>query len=166
MTREIQLSQGFVALVDDRDYEDLAIHRWHVKVHGRTAYACRTTRDGGKKTTTRYMHAQITGYVKTDHVNGDGLDNRRANLREATAAQNSRNQRPVRSSASKYIGVTWHFYGRSAVGKWRAQITSDGKKRHLGLFATEEEAARAYDRAAYERDPEFCRLNFPEEFRT
>lgn len=159
MSREIPLTQGYVALVNDEDYEDLARHRWHANVCPRTVYARRNVPKGSGQTT-EYMHERITGYGVTDHENGDGLDNRRENLRPATRVQNNRNSRSHRGSSSEYVGVAWH----KVTSKWQAVLRLDGKQKYLGLFPNEEDAARAYDKAAFERDPEFCRLNFPEEY--
>jgi hypothetical protein len=92
-----------------------------------------------------------------DHINGDGLDNRRANLRIVTAQQNNWNRRFRRTGRSKYTGVTWD--GRR--DKWRADIYENRRKIFLGHFAEEEEAARAYDSAAKENRGEYAVLNFP-----
>lgn len=95
-----------------------------------------------------------------DHKNGNGLDNRRSNLRFCTNAQNQHNQRKWGSRSgkplsSRYKGVSWHRRGH-----WRAKIQAQGKRRYLGQFQSEEAAARAYDRAARELHGEFAVLNF------
>jgi AP2 domain len=99
------------------------------------------------------MHKLITGYAQTDHINHDGLDNTRANLRPVTAAQNAQNKRPQEGGASRYRGVTWDR------GKWRAVIHLNRVPRHLGSFDREEDAADAYDRAALEMYGEYAYLN-------
>lgn len=93
-----------------------------------------------------------------DHINGDRLDNRRANLRVCTQTENLANGKPHRDGKSKYRGVCF----RKREGTWRAQISLGGQKsKYLGQYPTEEEAAMAYDHAARERYGDFARLNFP-----
>ena len=159
MTAEIPLSRGFVALVDDEDYERvMAAGPWHVKARKQWVYAQHNVRrpEGGWRT--EGLHIFLTGLPMVDHINGDGLDNRRANLRGATAAQNSANARLRRDSTSGFKGV--HRNGPRGL-PWRAQIHKGGKKHHLGLFESPEVAARAYDAAARELFGEFARTNFP-----
>jgi hypothetical protein len=97
--------------------------------------------------------------MEVDHVNGDGLDNRRSNLRVCTHAENARNQSSrTRMSTSRFRGVVWAKDRR----KWRAMIGDNGRTVHLGNFTDEIEAAQAYDRAAREMYGAFARLNFPE----
>jgi hypothetical protein len=95
--------------------------------------------------------------MTVDHINGNTMDNRRSNLRLATQSQNQMNRGSCRGSSSQYKGVSHH----KLTGKFTAQIRVDGKKRHLGLFASEEEAARAYDVAAIQAFGEFARPNLP-----
>lgn len=94
------------------------------------------------------MHRVVAGEppcgLEIDHINGNGLDNRRANLRFVTHAQNLANQRPQQGRTSRFRGVCW--LRRDQV--WRAQIKSGGKTCYLGCFADEEDAARAYDASA------------------
>jgi hypothetical protein len=93
-----------------------------------------------------------------DHINHNGLDNRKANLRIATHAQNSRNTKKQRpKTASQYKGVPWN----STLKKWRAQITLNGKRISLGCFEDEIQAAKAYDNAARKYHGAFAALNFP-----
>jgi hypothetical protein len=153
---------GRVALVDDEDYELVMQHRWtirEVRRRGRTwgPYAITNiTRDGFR--TTIFMHNLIMGCRRIDHMNSDGLDNQRSNLRQATNGQNMHNRRPnVNNHSSQYKGVGWY----PRYGKWVARIRVDGKRRCLGYFADEQEAAQAYDAAAILAFGEFARPNFP-----
>jgi hypothetical protein len=110
-----------------------------------------------------YMHRLITGAGpkhQVDHRNGNGLDNRRLNLRIATGTQNRANQGPLRmrnGRASQYKGV----YRDNRRDRWTASIQIDRQSHYLGRFANEEAAARAYDAAALEAWGQFARLNFP-----
>lgn len=140
---------GRVALVDDEDYELVSQYRWHVLEKVRPSggidgpYVQTKTRRDGREVGV-FMHKLITGYARTDHRNGNGLDNQRSNLRPATAAQNGCNRPPRADHSSRHKGVSWH----RATRKWRATIKANGKSRHLGTFASEEDAARAYAEAA------------------
>lgn len=142
-----------VALVDAADAAAvIAAGPWHIKRGRTTDYAQHSVSDRRKIT----MHGLITGWPYVDHINGDGLDNRRSNLRQATHAQNCANRGPTRANALGLKGV-----GLLPSGRWRAQIRSSGHQRHVGVYATADEAARAYDAAATEAFGEFARLNFP-----
>lgn len=153
--REISLSQGKVALVDDDDYAKVLLRGpWCAMKHGQTYYAGRTIRKG-ESWTTEFMHQFISGYGRTDHIDRNGLNNQSSNLREATAQQNMRNQGP-RGGSSLFKGVCWDKRAK----KWKSAIR-DYKKIHLGYFEIEQDAARAYDRAAREMFGEFAYLNFP-----
>lgn len=154
MTAEIKLTQGRVALVDDSDLEFLLQWKWCAHRKANTTYAVRSQYTCGVWKTIA-MHTAITGYAYVDHKNGNGLDNRRANLREATVLSNNHNRRPDAGHAFK--GVT------PVKDRWRARILLSGRRVSLGTFSTPEEAARAYDRAAHQQDPEFSYLNFPSE---
>ena len=167
----IPLSQGgpnaglYEAIVDDED-ADLSDLRWSfLPTKGRSkGYAFRRSKMAGGKphqTMHRAVLERAIGRAmesgeQCDHVDGNGLNNRRHNLRLATSSQNCKNRRP--HGVSQYLGV--YFHGPS--GKWLAQISAVGVRRHIGLFANEEDAASAYDRAAREHHGEFARLNFPD----
>ena len=142
-----------ISLVDKADYLWLSQWTWRRSSDG---YAVRSEGRGSQKRTVR-LHRQINetppDYV-TDHVNGNKLDNRRCNLRTATTRQNNANASD-RSRRSRFRGVYWHM----TAGKWYAQISRDGKPKHLGLFASEVQAARAYDAAAAATHGDFARLN-------
>lgn len=159
--REIPLTRGFVALVDDSDAERvLAAGSWcvHTPEHKRTAYAVRAHTPISGRRTLIGLHNFVTGLPFVDHVNRDGLDNRRANLRPATKSQNAMNARIRSDNTSGFKGVTLTRSTR----RWRALIVVDGRREHLGYFDDAAEAARAYDRAALDLFGEFARLNFPE----
>lgn len=102
------------------------------------------------------MHNFISGYRSTDHRDRNGLNNQRANLRAATTAQNSRNTGLRANNSSGFKGV------HATRGRWRAVLRVDGRRHHLGYFATAEAAGRAYDAAAVDLCGEFAWLNFPE----
>lgn len=161
MTMEIPLSRGYVALVDDEDYARvMAAGPWYANCRDQWTYGQHNVRQPGGRWRTEALHIFITGLRRVDHINGNGLDNTRANLRYATPAQNAANARQRRDSTSGFKGV--HRNGPRGL-PWRAQIAKGGKKRHLGLFESAEIAARAYDAAALELFGEFARLNFPQE---
>jgi hypothetical protein len=96
--------------------------------------------------------------MRVDHRNRNTLDNRRVNLRLATYTQDHGNSKKQKlNTSSKYKGVSWD----ASTQKWRAQITVEGKPRHLGLFVDERDAGRTYDDAARDYFGEFARVNFP-----
>ena len=101
-----------------------------------------------------------------DHINGDGRDNRKANLRFADYSQNSQNRRKISLEAGKYGDKNRYSSKYKGVwrdkksGKWRAQICFRGTKKHLGYYTDEQQAAKAYDKAARKYHREFAKLNF------
>lgn len=157
--KRVALTRGYFALVDDADYERvMAAGPWQAQPNGRTTYVQRAQCQGNGRPTTQHLHTFITGWPYADHLNGDGLDNQRTNLRPTTHAQNMFNKRLYRNSTSGFKGVT----RRRSDGRWQAQIQANKKHRHLGYFDAAEDAARAYDAAARELHGEYARLNFPE----
>lgn len=160
-----RLAAGRVALVDDADWPLVAACRWSVfeverSTGGRPTgpYAMASIRRDGRHTTT-LMHKLITGWPRTDHIDHDGLNNQRSNLRQATCAQNMHNRRPGTPHSSQYKGVSWS----KRAGKWQALIKAEGKARWLGTFASEEQAAIAYNIAALELHGQFACLNLIQE---
>lgn len=158
--REVRMASGHVALVDCVDWPLVAGRSWfpHVTAPGRQPYAhCWSWESGSRKKL--YMHRLILkpeGRLHVDHINGNTLDNRRCNIRVATVSQNIANSRPISGCSSQFKGVSLF---RS--GKWVAYITHCSTRMHLGYFASQEAAARAYDTKALELFGEFARLNFP-----
>ena len=156
--KEIQLTQGKVALVDDADYEWLNQWKWYAKKERGTFYAVRGINKGGDRRSIR-MHRLILGLTDPkdfgDHKDMDGLNNQRNNLRKCSHAQNQRNRNGHRNSASKFKGVTF----RTKDNMWYAQIKYNKKLTHLGGFKTEIEAAQKYNEAATKYHGEFARLN-------
>ena len=156
--KEIPLTQGKVALVDDADYAWLSQWKWYGVNVGQNLYAVGRM---GKRTLT-YMHTAIMGKragFQIDHINRDGLDNRRENLRFATQSQNARNQAARRTNPTGLKGVTEVTRG----GRWMARIGTGTTQLFLGTFETPDAAARAYDEAARKYHGDFARLNFPQE---
>lgn len=157
MAREIPLTRGLVAIVDDEDYEWLSQWKWCADTPSRArSYARRRER---ARAPAIYMHRIIVGAERgqfVDHINGNPLDNRRANLRLCSRAENNRNQtRLTPGKSSAYKGVCWD----KREGRWKSCITLGEKHRHIGYFATEVEAARAYDAKAIELFGEFACTN-------
>jgi hypothetical protein len=155
----IALTQDKVALVNDTDYEMLNKVKWcYFAKRNHTGYAVRGVRSGYTVKLV-FMHNLIMGTKGIDHIDGNGLNNQRANLRIATKSQNAANTRvsahKTHKSKSLYKGVSWHV----ASNKWHAQIGFEGSPQNLGLFTSEVEAAKAYNAAALEYFGEFARLN-------
>ena len=155
--KSLFLIGGQEVLVDDEDFDALNALRWHINWNaaGKNCYATRRKKVDGKWTLS-LMHREIInaplGSV-TDHINGNGLDNRRCNLRICSQAENARNRRKSKKTPL-FKGI------QRLRSEWRAQIGHDGKTHHLGRFKTAEEAARAYDAAARILHGEFALLNF------
>lgn len=163
--KTIPLTQGYVALVDDEDFERINQHKWYVLKAPRVLYAVRCSATEGGKRRTIFMHREILGLVpfdgiSTDHRDHKGLNNRRYNIRKCTTQQNQRNCRKNRDRILGFKGV--HVYCGRKGKRWWARISAQkGKLIHLGTFDTEIEAAKAYDKAATKLFGEFALLNFP-----
>ena len=162
MTREISMAGGLVALVDDKDEELVRQHKWRGKRDKHTIYARAHIR-GPRPRKTVLMHNLIMPTpegMQMDHANGNGLDNRRENLRLATHSQNSANADKQRTyngrvPSSSFKGVYWHRWNK----RWGAKISPKGKQIYLGYFRVEEDAAQTYNDAALVHFGKFARLN-------
>lgn len=156
--RRIPLAGGLIALVDEADYERVvAAGTWCATRQATVNYAQRSVYRNGARTS-QMLHTFITGWPMVDHKNGDGLDNRRENLRQSTPTLNMANRRRPRTNTSGFKGVDW-IEDRK---KWRARIRLNGRNRHLGYFLSAEAAADAYDAAAVAQWGEFALLNSAE----
>lgn len=150
----ITLTQGKEAVIDAFDLPLVSKWTWHAHKGKRTFYAARQVYVGNGRTVRVLMHTAITGFPLVDHRDGDGLNNRRGNLREATQAQNCRNARLRKDNRTGVKGV-------SNVGgsrPFRARIKVHGKTISLGTFATLSEAAAAYAEASQRHHGEFGRV--------
>jgi hypothetical protein len=161
--KEIPLTKGMVAIVDDADYRELAEYKWYVVGQPGNEYAARY---GGTKPSGSTIHArmhrvlmQAPDGIEVDHINRNRLDNRRANLRLATRAQNGQNRGKFSPRThSRYKGVTWHSRNRY----WQAMICVNGNRIYLGGYKSEREAALAYNNAAVKYHGKFANLNILE----
>ena len=151
--RTIPLPQGRAALVDDCDYEYLMQWKWQFHTRKSTGYANRLGCVGGKRRRI-YMHRLVADRIgmnaqhrDVDHVDGNGLNNQRNNLRLATRSQNNVNSKRPKNNTSGFKGV----YPHAQVNKWCAQIGVAGRRLYLGYFDDPREAASAYNEAALKR---------------
>jgi len=172
--RRIPLTQGRYAIVDPADFPRLSKYKWRLcRTRGKnTLYAERSIRKANGRYSRILMHRELMENINSnlqdtsdeirmtslviDHINGNGLDNRRVNLRLATVAQNAWNSKK-RNPRSGYKGV-WFAADK---GKWRAAIVYHGRRIHLGYFKDKIAAAKAYDAAAKKYYKEFAKPNFP-----
>ncbi|MFC1739277.1 5'-3' exonuclease H3TH domain-containing protein, partial [Planctomycetota bacterium] len=160
--RRIPLTQGKFAIIDPDDYNRLSKHKWYAVKNDRAFYVARAVKNKEGKQHQISMHRcviKVPDNIRVDHINHNGLDNRKKNLRPATSTQNARNRAKYnnRIFSSKYKGVTWHKGHK----KWQAQIRVNSRPIFLGSFKDELLAAKEYDRAAGKYFEEFAVLNFP-----
>ena len=157
--RKIYLGEGEWTILDVEDYYKFANIGWALGGHKKNFYAVGGIKNKNGEFELVRLHRVIMKPPKrrvVDHRNGNGLDNRRANLRIVTKSQNAFNNRKRTNTTSRFIGV----YFRKCRGLWAACIWYRKKRVWLGYFESEIEAARAYDRAALKYRKEFARLNF------
>jgi hypothetical protein len=164
---EIPLSKGYVTIIDPIDI-DLSLVRWQLLDsrnggQGKNIYASRVIRSLGKRHT-QYLHREILqrmlgrdlgSHEQVDHIDGDGLNNTRSNLRLASSAQNMRNRRKRPNTRSALKGISWNKRRQ----KWHASIFVDGRSINLGLYQAPEEAHAAYCEAAKKYHREFARMD-------
>ncbi len=154
----IPLTKSRFAVIDLSDAQKVSKHKWCALTTNTKAYAQRRApraEGGGIILLHRFLMNPPDG-LEVDHIDGDGLNNRRANLRIVRHCDNQKNQLLSSANTSGYKGVTFD----KQTGKWRAQIKHNGRRQPLGRFAVKEDAARAYDMAARRLFGEFARLNF------
>jgi hypothetical protein len=163
MTKEIPLTKGKVALVDDEDFEYLSQFKWQYQQDKQTGYAKRGVYLGGGRANSKWkivmMHKEVMKAEQTqkiDHKDGNGLNNQKDNLRHCDSAQNMRNSKKRSAlTSSPYKGVCY----QKKRNRYLASIAVDGKKIFLGRFFQEDDAARAYNEAATKLFGEFALLN-------
>lgn len=160
--KEILLTQGKVALIDDEDFEELDKMSWHAwyNKNGDSFYAHHSTYNGkgknpGVTRMHRYLMKIVDPKIKVDHIDGNTLNNQKSNLRICESHQNNTNTKELRSdNTSGYRGVTKYFYNSHK--KWTARLSKNGIVTRLGYFDSPEDAARAFDKAAKQLYGEFC----------
>jgi len=158
--KQIQLTKEQVALVDDADYKWLNRWKWYARQGRYTFYVTRLIYMTKGKPKIEQMHRLILGLQpsdkrQVDHIDGDGLNNHRSNLRICTRIQNRQSSRKWKIGASRYKGVCW----RSDRHKWLSRIRLNKKLIYLGLFDSEIGAALAYNKAASKHFGEYALLN-------
>lgn len=152
---KINLNQNKVVLIDKHDYERVSELKWFAqKDHGSNRWYVISTSKPNIKLHRYLLNPKRTEVV--DHINGDGLDNRRINLRIVSNSQNHMNMNKSKlPQSSIYKGVSWHIRHK----RWIARIYHEGKRIHLGYFKSESDAANAYNKAASLYFGEYALLN-------
>lgn len=161
--KKIQLTKGFYALVDDDDFELISSFNWHYQPKRKTGYAIGHIVINGKRTTRR-MHRMImkpVGKEQVDHINGNGLDNRRLNLRITNARGNAINRRS--NPRSGFKGVRKLYTCKNGAEMFIASIGPKNNHKIIGYFNCIIKAAKAYDKAALSLYGDMAALNFKKE---
>lgn len=156
--KQIKLTRGMIALVDDEDFERLNEWKWYASKNGNTFYAARTSKKINGKQSVIYMHRDIMETpvgLDVDHINGNSIDNQKINLRNCTRSKNMMNVGKQKDNTSGYKGVSWFVRDK----KWVAMIRFGDKRKNLGYYDTPEEAAIAYNNAVIIYHGEFAKLN-------
>lgn len=156
MSRIIQLTQGKVAIVDDEDFRELNKHKWCAIKSRRVFYAARRANPtgGGMIYMHRVIHKTPNEHY-TDHINGNGLDNQKKNLRTCTTSQNGMNRGIQKNNVTGYKGVCWKKRDK----KYEAKVMFKRRYVYLGYFNSKHDAALAYNKKAVELHGEFAKLN-------
>ncbi len=161
--KEIPLTQRKVSLVDDKYFEWLSKFKWYALKDANTFYVRRRNKNKSDIMHRIIVEEHIGRKLKPeehiDHEDHNGLNNQINNLRVCTHRQNNMNREKLANCSSQYKGVSWNKYMK----KWHALIQIEKKRKHLGYFNNEIEAAKAYDQSASEHFGEFANLNFPED---
>jgi hypothetical protein len=161
--KEIKLTQGLVALVDDEDFDYLNQWKWYAYKNGNVYYTKRNLTINGI-TTQITMHSDIIKILDgmmVDHIDHNGLNNQKHNLRLCTHAQNQHNRLRNKVNKTGFKGVYYYTNKRNGNVLIKAFIKINGNKNHIGYFNTTIDAARAYDKKAIELFGEFACTNFP-----
>ena len=157
MAKEIELTNGMVAIVDDEDYNYLLDYNWRCLKNGRTCYAIFGRRINGKYSLV-WMHRMIMDAKdrkqEVNHINHNGLDNRRQNLRITTHDKVVIQSQVLNNKTTKHKGISYH----KPSNKWRSRISINGKTIYLGYYINEIEAAKAYEKKAIEIFGEFAHI--------
>ena len=157
--KRIPLTQGKFAIVDDVDFDWLNQYKWYSHIdRSKNIFYVNRGRRWGKRMITILMHRLIMNPIKgmfIDHINGNGLDNRRSNLRICTRSQNGMNRKMQNNNTSGYKGVIWS----KSAKKWQVQIIFNKKRIHLGYFKIKKEGALAYNEASLKYFGKFAYIN-------
>ena len=156
--KQVRIARNNFALVDDDEYEKIAKRKWYMHKTEKINYArCKMERGF------QYMHRMVTKAKRgeyVDHINQNGLDNRKSNLRICTKSQNGCNRGKDKDNTSGYKGVTYITSRHKRRKRWRAQIVTNKKLICIGYYFTKKEAAIAYDNSAKKYHKEFAKTNF------
>ena len=161
--KQIKLTKGKVALVDNEDYERIVCHKWFARFSANRwgVYRWGTRGQNRKMVAMARFILNTPRNLVVDHINNNVFDNRKNNLRACTQKQNTANRSKVKGGTSKYKGVSYN----KKLNKWQAESKKDHKHYYIGIFDSEEKAARAYDKKAKELFGDFAWLNFKDELR-